>query len=221
MIEITDLKKTFSGGTVTPLNGVNLTVEKGTFLSITGPSGSGKSTLLLCTAGLIRPDSGHVMISNRKVTTMKAAEAASFRNKNVGFVFQMFHLIPYLTAMENVMVPLFLQSMSASRQQETAMNLLERVGMDHRAGHRPAQMSAGEQQRISIARAIAVNPEVIFADEPTGNLDKETGQNIIALLREIAQDNKIVFMVTHDMEAATQGTAQYRLSDGQLEPVKA
>ncbi len=219
MIEIIDLKKSFSSGTVTPLKGVNLTVEKGTFLSITGPSGTGKSTLLLCTAGLIRPDSGSVIISNRKVTSMKAAEAAAFRNKNVGFVFQLFHLIPYLTAMENVMVPLFLQNMSSSRQQETAMSLLERVGMSHRAKHRPAQMSAGEQQRISIARAIAVNPEVIFADEPTGNLDKETGQNIIRLLTEISQDNKIVFMVTHDMDAASQGTAQYRLSDGQLEPV--
>jgi len=203
MLRVENLSKKYSSGgrDLTVLDDVSFGLEKGESLAIVGPSGSGKTTLLGLCAGLDQASRGDVYLNEILLNNLSEDERAAVRNKHVGFIFQNFQLIPTLTAMENVMVPVELQGKSGAGQR--AKNLLERVGLGDRGHHYPTQLSGGEQQRVSLARAFANNPEILFADEPTGNLDEETGQKIEDLLFGLNQvEGTTLVIVTHDLELA-------------------
>jgi putative ABC transport system ATP-binding protein len=204
MIETADLGKTVSSseGDLQILAGINLTINSGESLAIVGASGSGKSTLLSLLAGLDTPSTGTVYLSGQDLTAMDEDGRAAVRNQYVGFVFQSFQLLSGLTALENVMLPLELAG--DSKAQLKARMLLERVGLAHRLTHTPKQLSGGEQQRVALARAFVTQPAILFADEPTGNLDSKTGEHIIELLFELNQEQKTTLvLVTHDKELAS------------------
>jgi putative ABC transport system ATP-binding protein len=208
------LAKTYwSGGReITVLRDITFELEAGGFLAVTGPSGSGKSTLLGLLAGLDRPARGRVVLDGHDLVTLSEDERARLRAEKVGFVFQSFHLIPTLTARENVQVPLELRGEEARPRAE---ELLVRVGLADRGHHYPAQLSGGEQQRVAVARAFAHRPRLLFADEPTGNLDAANGANVIALLGELNQElGTTLVLVTHDPELATRARRVLRLRDG-------
>ena len=219
MIVTRDLGQTYqsAGRSLTVLKAVNLEIARDEFVAIVGPSGSGKTTLLGLLAGLDRPSSGSVHLDGRNLNDLSEDERASFRARNIGFVFQTFQLIPTLTALENVMVPVELGN-GASRDARTrAVDLLTRVGLGDRLDHYPAQLSGGEQQRVALARAFANQPKILFADEPTGNLDTDTGQRIIALLLELNQQlGTTLVLVTHDAELAAHAHRVIRLSGGRV-----
>lgn len=197
------------------LENVNLTVEKGEFLSIMGPSGCGKSTLLNIMGLLDTPTSGTVLINDFDTSKLNDKQMAQFRNKTLGFVFQSFHLINSLNVIDNVMLPLLYRSMSDKERKETAKLMLERVGLSHRAYHYPAQLSGGQCQRVAIARAIVGNPEIILADEPTGNLDSKMGSEIMELLHELnIKDGRTIVMVTHNEAQANETSRIVRFFDG-------
>lgn len=197
------------------LENVNLTVEKGEFLSIMGPSGCGKSTLLNIIGLLDTPTSGTVSINDLDTSKLNDKQMAQFRNKTLGFVFQSFHLINSLNMIDNVMLPLLYRSMSDKERKETAKLMLERVGLSHRANHYPAQLSGGQCQRVAIARAIVGNPEIILADEPTGNLDSKMGSEIMELLHELnVKDGRTIVMVTHNEAQAKETSRIVRFFDG-------
>lgn len=197
------------------LENVNLTVEKGEFLSIMGPSGCGKSTLLNIMGLLDTPTSGTVLINDFDTSKLNDKQMAQFRNKTLGFVFQSFHLINSLNVIDNVMLPLLYRSMSDKERKETAKLMLERVGLSHRAYHYPAQLSGGQCQRVAIARAIVGNPEIILADEPTGNLDSKMGSEIMELLHELnVKDGRTIVMVTHNEAQANETSRIVRFFDG-------
>jgi putative ABC transport system ATP-binding protein len=204
-----------SGGReITVLRDVAFELEAGGFLAITGPSGSGKSTLLGLLAGLDRPTRGRVVLDGRDLSLLSEDERALVRAEAVGFVFQSFHLIPTLTAQENVQVPLELRGEDG---RERARELLSRVGLAERAHHYPAQLSGGEQQRVAIARAFAHRPKILFADEPTGNLDAANGQNVVALLGEMNRElGTTLVLVTHEADLAGRARRVIRLRDGAL-----
>lgn len=212
MIKLEQVKKTYRGprGPVHALEAVDLQVAEGEFLAIRGPSGSGKSTLLLTIAGMIRPTSGSVVVQEHDMYGMSEAARAAFRARNVGFVFQMFHLVPYLTALQNVVLPSRLGNGGAGRQEAEA--LLVRLGLADRLHHRPEELSTGERQRTAIARALINEPWLLLADEPTGNLDYETGEQIMECLAEFHRGGRTVIMVTHDpaVEQHSQRTVQLR-----------
>lgn len=214
-IAIHDLGRDYRDGkrTLTVLDGVNLAVQAGEFLAITGPSGSGKSTLLGLLAGLDRPDRGSVVIDGVPITTMTEDELAVFRGRNIGFVFQSFQLVPTLTALENVRVPAEL--LGDSTLTARAEELLVRVGLQDRMDHFPAQLSGGEMQRVAIARASINRPKVLLADEPTGNLDSVAGEQVLQLLREANQHCTLI-LVTHDAELAARAGREVRLKDGRV-----
>ncbi|MCR4391258.1 MAG: ABC transporter ATP-binding protein [Candidatus Acetothermia bacterium] len=199
---------------VPALRGVDLTVEKGDFLALMGPSGSGKSTLLHLMGLLDRPTAGRIVWDGKDVTALKPNRLAELRGRHIGFVFQTFNLVATLTAVENVELPLLFLGVSPRRRRERAVELLTRVGLDDRLGHRPGQLSGGQQQRVAIARALAADPELILADEPTGNLDSATGQEILGLLSELHRQGKTVVVVTHDPEAAAAADRTFRVRDG-------
>jgi putative ABC transport system ATP-binding protein len=204
-------------GIVDALKNITLTIEKGNFVTITGPSGSGKTTLLLTLAGLIRPTSGSFSFMNKNLIHVSDSELAQFRRKNVGFIMQSFALIPYLTAIQNVMMPLALIKTNKATQQSKAIEVLESVGMLNRMNHLPRELSAGQQQRVAIARALVNSPSIIFADEPTGNLDPGLAIEILDFLKGINQKNNItVIMVTHSPIAAEYGNLKIKLSNGEL-----
>jgi putative ABC transport system ATP-binding protein len=202
-----------SGGReITVLRDITFELEAGSILAITGPSGSGKSTLLGLLAGLDRPTRGSVVLDGRELGTLSEDERARMRAESVGFVFQSFHLIPTLTARENVQVPLELRGEDGRAR---ADELLQRVGLGDRGHHYPAQLSGGEQQRVAVARAFANRPRVLFADEPTGNLDLANGQNVVALLAELNRElGTTVVLVTHEPELAARADRVLRLRDG-------
>jgi putative ABC transport system ATP-binding protein len=204
-----------SGGReITVLRDVAFELEAGGFLAVTGPSGSGKSTLLGLLAGLDRPTRGRVVLDGRDLSLLSEDERALVRAEAVGFVFQSFHLIPTLTAQENVQVPLELRGQDG---RERARELLSRVGLAERAHHYPAQLSGGEQQRVAIARAFAHRPKILFADEPTGNLDAANGQNVVALLGEMNRElGTTLVLVTHEADLAGRAHRVIRLRDGAL-----
>lgn len=205
------------GGPVKVLHGVDFEVGPGDFVSFVGPSGSGKSTLLNLLAGLDQPTSGRIIVANQVVSEMDEATVARWRSAHVGFVFQAFHLIPVLSAYENVELPLLLLSMSAARRREQVRTALELVGLSHRLGHRPGQLSGGEQQRVGIARALATDPTIIVGDEPTGNLDAHTSAEILDLLAAAHETmQKTILMVTHDPNAAVRAQRIMRLDSGRL-----
>ncbi|MGM0546058.1 MAG: ABC transporter ATP-binding protein [Bacteroidota bacterium] len=219
ILEVTNLTQQFRSGDkkLTVLDHVDFSIEKGTVCSIVGPSGSGKTTLLGLCAGLDRPTTGDVRLNGVKLGPLNEDQRAEVRNKHVGFVFQTFQLVPTLTALENVMVPLELRGMKTSEVQHDAEELLEQVGLGDRMSHYPTQLSGGEQQRVAIARAFINKPKILFADEPTGNLDTETGQTIENLLFDLnkARGTTLV-LVTHDLSLAEQCQRIIHLKNGKI-----
>jgi putative ABC transport system ATP-binding protein len=217
IIRVRDLvmRLTSGGRPLTILDNVTFDVGEGEFVAVTGPSGSGKSTLLGLVAGLDQPTSGSVVVDGVDVTALDEDALARFRRQTIGYVFQAFHLIPTLTAAENVAIPLELAGVRAALAQ--AHDLLDLVGLAARAGHYPAQLSGGEQQRVAIARAMALSPRVVLADEPTGNLDSVTGEQIIDLLLRLKRDaGATLVMVTHDPAVGRHADREIALRDGRL-----
>ncbi|MDX5421099.1 MAG: ABC transporter ATP-binding protein [Hymenobacteraceae bacterium] len=217
ILEVRDLKKTYHSGDrhLTVLHDVNFALQAGDTCSIVGPSGSGKTTLLGLCAGLDRASSGSVILNGIKLDDKSEDERAYVRNQYVGFIFQNFQLIPTLTALENVMVPLELRGERNARRQ--ALDLLERVGLAERHEHYPTQLSGGEQQRISLARAFSNKPRILFADEPTGNLDEETGEKVERLLFDLNREaGTTLVLVTHDLELAQRTQRIIRIKGGTL-----
>jgi putative ABC transport system ATP-binding protein len=217
MIELREVSKTVMSGTepLTILHPLSLRVAQGEFLSIVGPSGSGKSTMLGLIAGLDAPSSGDVLIDDVNITRLDEDGLARLRGEKIGFVFQFFHLIPSLTAYENVAVPM--EIAGVADPQKRARGLLEEVGLTGRAHHYPSQLSGGEQQRVALARALANNPPIVLADEPTGNLDTANGRHIMDLLREVHRTrNTTLVLVTHDAELAAMADVQLVLRDGRV-----
>lgn len=201
---------------LTVLDDINFSVNKGEIVAIVGPSGSGKTTLLGLCAGLDNPTSGHIILAGSTISELTENEKAEVRNRKVGFIFQNFQLLPTLTALENVMIPLELQG-RAKGAKAKAEQLLERVGLGGRSHHYPSQLSGGEQQRVSLARAFSNDPEVLFADEPTGNLDEETGAIVEGLLFDLNKENQTtLIIVTHDLELANKTDRIIKLKGGKI-----
>jgi len=202
---------------VDALKDVSLEIEEGSFVTITGASGSGKTTLLLALSGLIGATSGQIIINGKHIEKAHDSELCDFRKKNVGFILQSFSLIPYLTALQNVMVPLSLINHSKAKQIEIATEVMELVGLGDRLNHLPRELSAGQQQRVAIARAVVNKPKIIFADEPTGNLDPDLSTEILNFMKNINKDMGItILMVTHSPAAAEFGNLKIKLSNGEL-----
>jgi putative ABC transport system ATP-binding protein len=194
----------------------SIEIGKGDFVSLVGPSGSGKSTLLLMLGGMLSPTSGRVTLDGHSLYDRSADERAKLRQQYVGFVFQTFNLVPYLTAAENVQIPLFLAGVPVVDQQPRAAELLRRVGLGERMDHKPSELSVGQQQRVALARMLANDPAVILADEPTGNLDPETAAQVIGFLEEFNEEGRTIVMVTHDPRAAERAKRMIRLTEGRL-----
>jgi putative ABC transport system ATP-binding protein len=215
-IVATDVRRTYEldGVTVPALRGVSLTVAADDYLAIVGASGSGKSTLMHLLGGLDRPTGGRLVIGGRDVATLSASEMARLRNETIGFVFQSFHLLARTTAQDNVALPLIYRGAGRKERRARAAEMLRRVGLEHRLGHRPSQMSGGEQQRVAIARALVTGPSVLLADEPTGNLDSATGQSVLALLESLNGDGVAVVLVTHDRDVAARARRRIVMRDG-------
>ena len=218
LIEITNLKKQYASGddVVEALRGVDISIEAGEFITIMGQSGSGKSTLLSVLGGMNHPTSGEVLMAGVKIYQLPGEKLADFRAQNLGFVFQSFHLIPYLTAIENVMVPLAIVKMSSDKKKSVARTALERVGLGGKLDRLPNQLSGGEQERVAIARAIVNNPHILLADEPTGNLDSTTSEEVMALFRELNDAGQTVVMVTHNQENGKYSDRTISLKDGRV-----
>lgn len=209
---------TIRGASVDALKNIDLDIEEGRFLTVTGPSGSGKSTLLLALGGLLGVTSGEVYFRDKPLHALRQGELAAFRSGHVGFVMQNFSLVPYLSAERNVMIPLALGGADRSTQRERAREQLARVGLADRARHLPRELSVGQQQRVAIARALANAPELILADEPTGNLDPDLATQTLDLLERLNQEHGLtIVMVTHSPEAAARGTQRVHLVEGQIQ----
>ncbi len=218
MLRMEEVSKSYQhrGRPVVALDGATLDIPEGDFVSVVGPSGSGKSTLLLMLGGMLSPSSGRVMLDGQSVYDLNSDERARLRKENVGFVFQTFNLVPYLTALENVQIPLFLAGADDSQQEETATALLQRVGLGDRMDHKPSELSVGQQQRVALARMLANDPAVILADEPTGNLDPETSREVIGFFEEFNREGRTIVMVTHDPKAAERAKRTLTLRDGKI-----
>jgi len=219
IIELKDVWKTYMMGAfpVHALRGLNLTVKKGEFVSIQGPSGSGKSTCMFLVGCLDLPSQGHVFLDDHDISKLGESHLAQIRGKKIGFVFQRFNLLPTLSANENVQIPMIFQGVHEDRRERVARKLLTRVGLGERMHHKPGELSGGEMQRVAIARALSNDPEVILADEPTGNLDSKTGMEVIKLLKDLhKKEGRTVIMVTHDKSVANQADRQVFLKDGQI-----
>src|SRR3989339_870518 len=218
MLRMENVSKTYRhrGQLVTALNGANAEIPEGDFVSIVGPSGSGKSTLLLMLGGMLSPSGGRVLLDDQSIYDLDSNARAHIRKQKVGFVFQTFNLVPYLSAIENVQIPLYLMGRDNSSQQARAEELLTRVGLSDRMYHKPCELSAGQQQGVALARMLANAPAVILADEPTGNLDPETSQQIIGFLEEFNAEGKTIVMVTHDPRAAKRAKRTLRLQGGAI-----
>lgn len=218
LIAITGIEKVFErGGAETrALRGINLTIEKGEFLAVVGPSGSGKSTLLQILGLLDAPSSGTYLLDGRDTVSLSEDELASLRNKRMGFVFQSFNLLPRTSVLENVKLPLVYSSVPAKRWDDMADKCITSVGLSHRRQHEPNQLSGGERQRVAIARALVNDPEIIFADEPTGNLDSASGKVVMDLLERLHHDGKTVILITHDRQLAKRAHRAVLIKDGLL-----
>jgi len=204
------------GQIVKALDGATVEIDKGDFISVVGPSGSGKSTLLLMLGGMLSPTSGRVMLGETSMYDLTSDGRARLRKENIGFVFQTFNLVPYLTALENVQIPLYLAGADDATQQQRASALLERVGLGDRMDHKPSELSVGQQQRVALARMLANDPAVILADEPTGNLDPETADQVIGYFEEFNEEDRTIVMVTHDPKAAERAKRTLRLREGKI-----
>ena len=218
MIEINEVSKVYKMGKekVVALNNVSLKIDKGEFVAIIGPSGSGKSTLMHIVGGLDSPTSGTISIEGHDISRLKDKQLSKYRNEKIGFVFQAFNLENSQTALENVMMPLIFAGISKKERKERALKALEQVGFKDLAKHKPNEMSGGQRQRVSIARALVNNPEIIFADEPTGNLDSKSGENIMQLFKEINAKGFTVIMVTHNPEEANKAKRVIKIKDGEI-----
>ncbi len=216
LIEIKNVKKHYTSGddVVEALRGVNITIEDGEFITIMGQSGSGKSTLLSVLGGMNHPTAGEVEMAGVELYKLSGEKLADFRAANLGFVFQSFHLIPYLTAIENVMLPLAIVKMSNAAQKSAAQQALERVGLGAKLDRLPNQLSGGEQERVAIARAIVNKPHILLADEPTGNLDSKTSEEVMVLFRELNNAGQTVVMVTHNPDNGRYADRTIVLKDG-------
>jgi putative ABC transport system ATP-binding protein len=223
-IRAVNLCRAFDMGetTIEALRGVNLKVPHGQFVALVGPSGSGKSTFLNLVGGLDRPTEGELWVEGVELSASKEKALTEHRRRRVGFVFQSFNLLPRLTALENVALPLMFVGVPDRERMARARELLVKVGLEDRLGHRPTQLSGGEQQRVAIARALVTRPAIILADEPTGNVDSATGQEIMKLLRHLNRDQGVtLLLVTHDSEAAAFADIVVQLRDGQILPAQA
>jgi putative ABC transport system ATP-binding protein len=218
LIEIKNVKKQYSSGDdiVEALRGVDISIEAGEFITIMGQSGSGKSTLLSVLGGMNHPTSGEVEMAGVNIYQLPGEKLADFRAQNLGFVFQSFHLIQYLTAIENVMLPLAIVKMSTKVKTASARQALERVGLGNKLDRLPNQLSGGEQERVAIARAIVNNPHILLADEPTGNLDSSTSEEVMALFRELNDAGQTVVMVTHNPDNGKYADRTINLKDGNV-----
>jgi putative ABC transport system ATP-binding protein len=218
MIEVRDLTKVYVMGEeeVAALAGVDLSIERGEYVAVTGPSGSGKSTLMNILGGLDRPTSGTYSFEGEPVADFDDDQLASFRNRRIGFVFQSFQLLPRLTALQNVELPMIYAGVAPAERRERAGELLGRVGLGGRAGHRPNQLSGGQQQRVAIARALANQPDLLLADEPTGALDQATGQEVLALFETLNRGGLTLVIVTHDGQVAARAKRRVAFLDGRV-----
>ena len=219
LVVVENVTKSFTKGchTIRPLDGASLTIEQGEYVSLMGASGSGKSTLLNLIAGIDQPTAGRITVAGVEITNLSRTRLARWRAENIGYIFQTHNLIPVLTAYENVEMPLLLLPLSARERQRRVSIALEAVGLTDRAEHYPRQLSGGQEQRVGIARAIVASPTLVVADEPTGDLDAETSQQILVLLQRLNRElGMTLLMVTHDASAAAMATRQLRLERGQL-----
>jgi putative ABC transport system ATP-binding protein len=219
MVDVRNVVKTYhrDAQELTVLNGINLQVPEGDFVALMGPSGSGKTTLLNLIAGIDRPTSGQVIVAGTDVARLSESDLAKWRSRSVGFIFQFYNLIPVLRAVENVELPLLLTSLSKRERRERALTALKVVGLADRSGHYPRQLSGGQEQRVAIARAIVGDPSVLVADEPTGDLDAKSAEDILALMETLNREfHKTIVMVTHDPRAASRAHVQHHLEKGVL-----
>ena len=218
LIEVKNVYKIYNPGEneVRALDGISVTIDHGEFVAIVGHSGSGKSTFMNMLGCLDTPTSGDYYLDGVNVAGMTDDELSDIRNKQIGFIFQGFNLIPSLTAQENVELPLVYRGMSAEQRRQLAEEALTRVGMEHRMSHRPSELSGGQQQRVAIARAIAARPPIIMADEPTGNLDTRSGEDVMKILHELNEEGRTIVLITHDNDIARQATRAIRIIDGKV-----
>lgn len=216
LIHLNNLLKTYQGGgeKVHAINNISLDIEIGEFVAITGTSGSGKSTLLTMLGGLNRPTNGNIIIDEISVYNLSIEQCADFRKEYIGFVFQSFHLLPYLTVLENVMIPLAISDFKSSQKRLMAHAMLEKVGLKNKAQRLPNKLSGGEQERVAIARALVNEPPIILADEPTGNLDSATGRIVMELFKQLNNEGQTIVMVTHNADNLKYVSRNIRLVDG-------
>ncbi|QDS88091.1 Lipoprotein-releasing system ATP-binding protein LolD [Rosistilla ulvae] len=218
MLSMENVTKTYEmhGQSVVALDDATLEIPEGDFVSLIGPSGSGKSSLLVMLGGMLSPTSGRVLLNGQSMYDLNADGRARMRKANIGFVFQTFNLIPYLSAMENVQIPLYLSGTAESDHDDRAAELLERVGLGDRLHHKPTELSVGQQQRVALARMLANDPAVILADEPTGNLDPETSEQVIGYFEEFNREGRTIVMVTHNPAAAERAKRVLKLRNGKI-----
>ena len=218
VIELQNIKRNFQVGdeTVHALRGVSFTIREGEFVTIMGTSGSGKSTLLNTLGCLDTPTSGEYLLDGQQIEHYSEDELARIRNRKIGFVFQSFNLLPKMTAQENVELPLIYQGVSAAERRKRSAEVLRRVGLESRAGHKPTELSGGQQQRVAVARALATEPALILADEPTGNLDSKTGKEIMSLFCQLNEAGKTIILITHSEAVAQQAHRRIRIMDGHV-----
>ena len=223
IITMTDITKVYSigGEEVRALDGANLTIREGEFVSIIGPSGSGKSTLMNIIGCLDVADSGEYILDGQSIEQYSEEELAKIRNKKIGFVFQNFNLLSRMSAFSNVELPLIYQRIHVNERKERTQRALDRVGLSDRSSHKPAELSGGQQQRVAIARALATDPAILLADEPTGNLDSKTGEDIMALFHELHRAGDTIVLITHNEEIAKQSQRRIRIMDGRVSEVDA
>lgn len=219
VIRMLGVRKAYQTGSVTfeALKGVDLSVDRGELLAIVGPSGSGKSTMMNIIGCLDVPTAGEYHLTGQLVNKLSANQLADIRNRTIGFVFQAFNLLPYATAYENVEVPLLFARAGARKRKERIVELLSRVGLADKMNNKPTEMSGGEMQRVAIARALANEPEIILADEPTGNLDTRSGERIVELFHELHREGKTIIIITHDLSLARQTSRIVRIKDGLID----
>jgi putative ABC transport system ATP-binding protein len=216
VFELTNVSKSYAHkqGKVIALQPTSLRIARGEFVAVVGPSGSGKTTLLSILGGMLAPTSGQVLLDGKSLYRSTATHRAEMRRQMIGFVFQTFNLVPYLTALENVQVPLMLSGAQSENEKRRAAELLARVGLEGRMHHKPSELSVGQQQRVALARTLVNDPPVILADEPTGNLDPSTREHVLAFLVALSREGRTVVMVTHDPSAAERATRRLPLVDG-------
>jgi len=198
------------------LNNISFEVDKGEFLSITGPSGSGKSTLLHIIGTLDNPSSGEIILNNKNISLLNEKEIDYIRRKDIGFIFQFHFLLPEFTALENIIIPQIINGINYNQAKEKAFKTLEKLNLEHRANHKPFEMSGGEQQRVAIGRAIINNPSIILADEPTGNLDTENSKNIINILKNLNNEGQTIILITHDINISNKANRNINIVDGKI-----